>query len=50
MLVIIFQSPIKFFALSVRKRNGCGHRGNAVPNIFYKLNALGNAELKDVSH
>ena len=46
--MIILQPPIKFFALSFGKKNRLRHCCEAVPNIFRKLNALRNAEFKDI--
>jgi len=48
MLMIILQPPIKFFALSFGKKNRLRHCCEAVPNIFRKLNALRNAEFKNI--
>lgn len=46
--MIVFQPPIQFFALSLGEKNRLGHCHEAVPNIFRKLNALRNAEFKDI--
>jgi len=48
MLVIVLKPSIKFFALSFGEKNRLGHRREAVPNIFRKLNTLRNAEFKNV--